>query len=68
MESLAVSRRSTQVIRTNCDMGSGSGHLLPGTKAKVMKGDGSWAKHGEPGELWFKTPSVALGYANNPEA
>ncbi|KAH6912861.1 phenylacetyl-CoA ligase [Coprinopsis sp. MPI-PUGE-AT-0042] len=45
-----------------------SGHLLPGTVAKVVKPDGSLAAYGEPGDLWIKTPSAALGYANNVQA
>lgn len=46
----------------------GSGHLLPGTVAKVVKPDGSLASYDEPGELVIKTVSVALGYANNLQA
>lgn len=33
-----------------------------------MKPDGSLAGYDEAGELIIKTPSVALGYANNAEA
>ncbi|KAG5651179.1 hypothetical protein H0H81_009586 [Sphagnurus paluster] len=48
---------------------SGSaGQLLPGTIARAVKPDGSLAGYDEPGELYIKTPSVALGYANNAEA
>ncbi|KAF9465775.1 phenylacetyl-CoA ligase [Collybia nuda] len=47
--------------------GSG-GQLLPGTVARVVKTDGSLAGYDEAGELIIKTPSVALGYANNAEA
>lgn len=42
--------------------------LLPGTIARVVKSDGSLAGYDEAGELFIKTPSVALGYANNAEA
>lgn len=46
----------------------GGGQLLPGTIARVVKADGSLAGYDEAGELIIKTPSVALGYANNAEA
>ncbi|CAA7269124.1 unnamed protein product [Cyclocybe aegerita] len=45
-----------------------SGQLLPGTIARVVKQDGSLAGYDEAGELVIKTPSVALGYANNAQA
>ncbi|EAU85801.1 phenylacetyl-CoA ligase [Coprinopsis cinerea okayama7 len=45
-----------------------SGHLLPGTVARVVKFDGTLAGYDEPGELWIKTPAITLGYANNEEA
>jgi acyl-CoA synthetase (AMP-forming)/AMP-acid ligase II len=41
---------------------------LPGIVARVVKEDGSLAGYEEPGELIIKTPSVALGYANNAQA
>lgn len=48
---------------------SGSGGvLLPGVVARVMRPDGSSAGPGEVGELWIKSPSLALGYANNATA
>lgn len=47
---------------------SGSGVLIPGTVARVVKLDGSLAGYDEPGELVVKSPSVALGYANNEQA
>ena len=47
---------------------SGSGVLLPGVVARVVKADGALAGYDEPGELVIKTPSVALGYANNLKA
>lgn len=46
----------------------GSGILLPGCVARVVKTDGSLAGYEEAGELVIKTPSVALGYANNAQA
>ena len=42
--------------------------LIPGTVARVIKPDGSLASYDEPGELVVKSPSVALGYANNEQA
>jgi len=46
----------------------GSGVLLPGTIARIVKPDGSLAGYDEAGELVIKTPSVALGYSNNAQA
>jgi acyl-CoA synthetase (AMP-forming)/AMP-acid ligase II len=48
--------------------GLGSGQLLPGTVARVVKADGCLAAYDEPGELVIKSPSLALGYANNAAA
>ncbi|KAG6889888.1 hypothetical protein C0995_013863 [Termitomyces sp. Mi166 len=48
--------------------GKCAGQLLPGIIARAVKPDGSLARYDEAGELYFKTPSVALGYANNTEA
>ncbi|KAI0067072.1 phenylacetyl-CoA ligase [Artomyces pyxidatus] len=45
-----------------------AGRLMPGCVAKVVKSDGTLAKRGEPGEFVIKSPSVALGYFNNPTA
>jgi len=47
--------------------GSG-GRLLPGVTARVVKLDGTPAGLNEPGELYVKMPSLALGYWNNEEA
>jgi acyl-CoA synthetase (AMP-forming)/AMP-acid ligase II len=41
---------------------------MPGTVARVVKADGSLAAYNEPGELVIKSPSLALGYANNAAA
>jgi 4-coumarate--CoA ligase len=46
----------------------GAGHLIPGCMAKIVRPDGSLAGFNEPGELVVKTPSIALGYANDAEA
>ncbi len=47
--------------------GSG-GQLMPGIVARVEKQDGTLAGFDEPGHLVIKTPSVALGYADNESA
>ncbi|KAI0325517.1 amp dependent CoA ligase [Cubamyces sp. BRFM 1775] len=56
-----------QMDRRVGTMGSG-GVLLPGCIARVVKPDGSLAQLGEAGELVVTSPSVSLGYLNNPEA
>ena len=38
---------------------------MPGIVARVIKADGTLAGCDEPGELVIKSPSLALGYANN---
>ncbi|KAL7284583.1 hypothetical protein ACG7TL_001876 [Trametes sanguinea] len=45
-----------------------AGVLLPGYAARVVKQNGTLARFNEPGELHLKTPSMALGYLNNPQA
>ncbi|KIK51401.1 hypothetical protein GYMLUDRAFT_234109 [Collybiopsis luxurians FD-317 M1] len=47
--------------------GISGGELIPGTAARLLKSDGSWAGYNEPGELHVKTPSAALGYYGNKE-
>ncbi|KAG6331002.1 hypothetical protein ID866_8088 [Astraeus odoratus] len=51
-----------------CDFSGSSGVLLPGISARVERPDGSLAEFGELGELVLKSPAMALGYINNPEA
>ncbi|KAG6821375.1 hypothetical protein H0H93_014172 [Arthromyces matolae] len=46
----------------------GSGQLLPGIKARVVKPDGSMAGEGEQGELVVTGPAMALRYTNNEAA
>ncbi|KAF7980913.1 hypothetical protein HWV62_36113 [Athelia sp. TMB] len=46
----------------------GSGALLPGVRARVVKADGTLAKVGELGELVVKSPSMALHYVNDAQA
>ena len=45
-----------------------AGVLLPGFIARVVKPDGSLAGYDEPGELHLSTPSLSLGYLENPNA
>ena len=45
-----------------------SGSLLPGVVARVVKADGTFAGHGEQGELVVRTPTTALCYSNNEQA
>lgn len=46
----------------------GSGSLIPGVEALVVKADGQLAAAGEPGEMLVKTISVPLGYLDNEKA
>ncbi|KAF5382316.1 hypothetical protein D9757_008487 [Collybiopsis confluens] len=46
----------------------GSGILMPGTRARIVKPDGSFGTYDEVGELWVWSPSNALGYYNNEQA
>ncbi|KAJ7222150.1 acetyl-CoA synthetase-like protein [Mycena pura] len=43
------------------------GKLLPGVISRVVKNNGSSALRGETGELWVRSPSVALGYSERRE-
>lgn len=52
----------------NRDSLNSAGQLIPGVVAKVVKEDGTLAGFGEPGELFVKQPSNALGYLNNDQA
>ncbi|KIJ17716.1 hypothetical protein PAXINDRAFT_111237 [Paxillus involutus ATCC 200175] len=50
------------------DLSGSSGKLYPGITARVERPDGSLAEFDELGELVVKSPSLALGYANNHDA
>ncbi|KAI8989130.1 hypothetical protein BD414DRAFT_486129 [Trametes punicea] len=45
-----------------------AGVLLPGMVARVVKHDGTLAGFDELGELHLKSPSLAIGYLNDPRA
>ncbi|KIL59214.1 hypothetical protein M378DRAFT_27129 [Amanita muscaria Koide BX008] len=45
-----------------------SGVLVPGVLAQIVKADGTLGGYDEEGEIMIKTPSMALGYANNKQA
>ena len=48
---------------------SGStGVLSPGMEARIVRDDGMDANTGEPGELWLRGNTVAMGYLNNKKA
>ncbi|KAF8625992.1 hypothetical protein AX17_006716 [Amanita inopinata Kibby_2008] len=42
-----------------------TGVLLPGMKARIVREDGTGADVNEDGELWLKSPNIAMGYWNN---
>jgi len=46
-----------------------SGSLVSGYEARLVDPDGKEiTEYNTPGELWVKSPSVVLGYLNNPQA
>jgi len=67
-----MTETSTTVVMNplECENGvlGSAGRLLSGVQAKVIGLDGNPAKKGEPGELYVKSPSNALRYANNEQA
>ena len=42
-----------------------AGILLPGLDMRLIRADGSDAGINEPGELWLRGPTVAMGYWND---
>ena len=44
------------------------GKLFPGTEARVLREDGSEADVNEPGELYIRSATVALGYWKDEKA
>ena len=57
---------SVQVPGRDNPLGS-CGPVLPGIECRVVGFDGTPAKQGEPGELQFASPTVMIGYWNQPE-
>ena len=55
-------------ISTKVGVLGSCGRLAPGTRAKVVKADGSLASVGESGELLVQGPQVVMGYYRNPKA
>ena len=45
-----------------------TGILMPGVEARLLREDGSSVGFNEPGELWIKSKTIALGYWNNEKA
>ena len=50
-----------------CISGS-TGVLSPNMEARIVREDGTDANTGEPGELWLRSDSVAMGYLDNEKA
>ncbi|KAG9315598.1 hypothetical protein JVU11DRAFT_3236 [Chiua virens] len=59
---------TTWPLENKCEVSGSAGQIIPGVTARVEKPDGTLADFDEPGELVVRTPSLALGYAGNPEA
>ncbi|EJF61702.1 acetyl-CoA synthetase-like protein, partial [Dichomitus squalens LYAD-421 SS1] len=67
MTELATGATSIPLDRRVGEPGS-AGVLLPGIVARVVRQDGTVAGFNELGELHLKTPSMSLGYLNDPTA
>ncbi|KAK5312933.1 hypothetical protein LTR93_011136 [Exophiala xenobiotica] len=67
-QAYGLTETSTLVSSTNPNdiwFGS-SGCLVPGTEAKLMDPEGvEITAYNQPGELWVKIPSIALGYLSD---
>ena len=45
-----------------------AGNLINGVSVRIVKSDGTLAGFDELGEIQIKSPSVSLGYLDNPTA
>ena len=68
---VGLTETSTVICSTPCHdvfLGS-SGSLLPSVQAKIVSTEGrEMTGYDQPGELVVKSPSIVLGYLNNPQA
>ena len=66
-----LTETSTVICSTAVDdiLFGSSGSLLPSVQAKIVSKEGTEiTEYDQPGELVVKSPSVVLGYLNNPQA